>query len=115
MSKPVLLPFWHQSIERIRPGEKEERGSTIPDWDNSSTATIEHCLVQPGTTILSQDGRVLGIQDGLTVCAPADADIKEGDRIRYDGDVYIIDGRPLVWKNVGRLEHMKLNLQRWTG
>lgn len=115
MSKTVLLSQWHQSIERIRPGEKIERGSKIPDWNNSSVKTIEHCLVQPGVTILSQDGRVLGIQDGLTVCAPVDSDIAAGDRIRYDGDVYIIDGKPLVWKNVGKLEHMKLTLQRWTG
>ena len=111
----MLLSRWHQTIERIRPGEKTERGSVIPDWDNSTVKVIDHCLVQPGTTMLSQDGRVSGIQDGLTVCAPADADIKAGDRIRYNDDVYILDGSPLVWKNVGKLDHMKLNLQRWTG
>lgn len=111
----LFLHMWHQTIERIRPGEKTERGSVIPDWDNSNVATIEHCLVQPGTTILDQDGRVLGISDGLTVCAPVDSDIKAGDRIRYDGEVYIIDGKPLVWKNVKKLDHMKLNLRRWRG
>ena len=111
----ILLPMWHQSIVRIRPGTKTERGSDVPDWENSSYKTIEHCLFSPGTTMLSQDGRVLGIQDGATVCAPVDADIRADDRIQYEDEVYIIDGNPLIWKNVGKLEHMKLNLQRWSG
>ena len=111
----MLLSQWHQDIIRIRPGIKTERGSDIPDWDNASVKTIEHCLFQPGSTILSQDGRVLGIQDGATVCAPVDADIKAGDRIQYKDEVYTIDGRPLLWRGVGKLEHMKLILQRWSG
>lgn len=111
----MLLSFWHQPVTRIRPGEKTERGSVVPDWDNAQELEISECLVHPGVTALSQDGRVLGIQDGLTVCAPVDADIKAGDRIRYGEDVYTINGDPLIWRNVGRLEHMQLNLQRWRG
>ena len=111
----IFLHMWHQTIERIRPGEKTERGSVVPDWDNSTVKSIDHCLFQSGSAVLDQNGRVLGIQEGATACAPVDADIKAGDRIRYDGDIYIIDGKPLVWKNVGKLDHMKLNLRRWTG
>ena len=111
----MLLSFWQQTITRIRPGTKTERGSTILDWDNPSRLEIHECLVHPGNTMLSQDGRVMGIQDGLTVCAPVDADIKAGDRIQYGDDVYTIMGDPLIWKNVGKLDHMQLNLQRWRG
>ena len=111
----MLLPFWHTTITRIRPGTRTERGSVILDWDNPSELEVGECLVQPQNTILSQDGRVLGIQNTTTVCAPADADIKAGDRIRYGDDVYTIDGDPLIWKGVGKLDHMQLNLQRWRG
>ena len=111
----MLLPFWHTTVTRIRPGEKEERGSTIPDWDNVSRLDIHECLVQPSTTSLTQDGRVQGVQDGMTACLPADADVLAGDRIEYRGDVYIINGDPMIWKDVGRLDHMQLNLQRWHG
>lgn len=111
----MLLPMWHTTITRIRPGVKTERGSEIPDWDNASRLVIEECLVQPNTTSLSQDGRILGITDGYTACAPVDADIEAGDRIEYNGDVYTIDGDPLLWVGVGRLEHMQLNLRRWRG
>lgn len=111
----MLLSFWHQTITRIRPGIRTERGSEVFAWDNVESQEIGECLVQPGSTYLSQDGRVLGVQDGLTVCAPWDADIRAGDRIEYDGKVYTINGDPLVWKNVGKLDHMQLNLERWRG
>lgn len=111
----MLLPFWHTTITRIRPGEKESRGSVIPDWDNASRLDIPECLVQPSTTSLSQDGRIQGITDGLTACCPLDSDIIAGDRIEYQGEVYTIMGDPQKWIGVGRLEHMKLNLQRWSG
>lgn len=111
----MLLPFWHTTIIRIRPGTKTERGSEILDWDNASELEIGECLWQPQSTVLDQNGRELGIRNTTTVCAPADADIKAGDRIRYGEDVYTIDGDPLIWKDVGRLDHMQLNLQRWRG
>ena len=110
-----LISFWTQSITRIRPGIKTERGSTVPDWDNTSSATIDGCSVQPASTSLSQDGRVQGITDGLTVYAPEDADVAAGDRIEYGGNVYTINGDPLLWPGAGRLAHMQLNLTRWRG
>jgi len=111
----IHLERWHTEIVRIRPGTKTERGSTVPDWTNASRLTIPHCLVQPASTELSQDGRILGVTDGLAVCASVDSDILPGDRIEYMGDTYIIDGDPQKWVGVGRLEHMKLNLKRWRG
>ena len=62
-----------------------------------------------------EDGRVQGVMDGLTVYAPADADILPGDRIRFGGNVYTITGDPLMWPGAARLAHMQLNLQRWRG
>lgn len=111
----MLLKRWHTTITRIRPGTKTERGSSVPDWENATRLDIGECLVQPATTSLSQDGRILGVTDGMTACAPVDADIKPGDRIEYLGDVYAINGDPMLWVGVGKLEHMQLNLTRWHG
>ena len=110
-----LISFWRQSITRLRPGTKTERGSTVPDWSKPDTKTISGCSVQPASTSLSQDGRVQGVTDGLTVYAPADADVAAGDRIEYNGDVYTINGDPLSWPGAGRLAHIQLNLTRWRG
>ncbi len=111
----MLLSFWTQSITRLRPGTRTERGSSVPDWDNPDTLVINGCSVQPAGTSLTQDGRVQGITDGLTVYAPADADIKAGDRIQYAENVYAIDGEPLIWPAAARLQHIQLNLKRWKG
>ena len=58
---------------------------------------------------------MLGVQDGLTVYAPVTADVRAGDRIEYAGTVYAINGDPLVWPGVARMQHIQLNLTRWRG
>ena len=111
----VPISFWTQSIVRLRPGTRTERGSEIYDWSDPDRLTINGCSVQPSSTSLSQDGRVEGVTDGLTVYGPVDADVRAGDRIEFAGAVYTILGDPLVWPGVGRLAHIQLNLQRWRG
>jgi len=112
----MALSFWRQSITRIRPGTKTERGSEVPDWDDPDTLVINGCSVQPASTALTQDGRVEGITDGLTVYAPAGADVHAGDRVEYAGNVYTINGDVLSWPSAsGTLDHLHLNLVRWRG
>ena len=111
----AVQSFWRQTITRIRPGTTTSRGSTVYDWSDPDELEIPECSVQPASTSLTQDGRVQGINDGLTVYAPVDADVKAGDRIRFNGAVYTINGDPLIWPGVARMQHMQLNLVRWRG
>lgn len=112
----MLPTFFRQSITRIRPGIKVLRGSEVPDWTQATTATIDACSVQPAGTSLSMDGRVLALTDGLTAYVPANADIQAGDRIEYAGETYTINGAPRVWPSAsGSLDHIQLNLERWSG
>lgn len=111
----MLPSFMTQTVKRIRPSTKTSRGSEIPDWDNAAVLTIRGCSVQPTTTGLSQDGRILGILDGMTCYMPPSADVQEGDRIEYAGNVYTIDGAPRVWPSGGSLAHVQVNLRRWSG
>lgn len=110
-----LLSFWTQSIIRVRPTTTTSRGSTIYDWSEPDRLEIPGCSVQPSSTSLTQDGRVQGISDGLTVYAPLDADVRAGDRIEFGGNTYTINGDPLIWPGAGRLAHIQLNLMRWRG
>ena len=111
----AVQSFWTQTITRIRAATTVSRGSTIYDWSKTNELEIRECSVQPSSTSLSQDGRVQGITDGLTVYAPVDADVVAGDRIRFNGAVYTINGDPLIWPGVARMQHMQLNLVRWRG
>lgn len=113
-----MLPTWaSQEITRIRPGTKTLRGSTVFDWstDKVSELTIKGCSVQPASTGLSQDGRVLGINEGWTAYIPEGSDVQAGDRIRFNGDIYEINGEPKAWTGAFTRSNIQLNLVRWEG
>ena len=113
----MALPSWAtETVTRIRPTIRTQRGSEIPDWSRVITAEICGCSIQPAGTMLSQDGRVQGIQDGLTCYLPPEADVKAGDRIYYEGNTYTINGEPQSWKSpTGLVSSLQLNLERWRG
>lgn len=112
----MLPSFCQQSITRVRPGSQTVRGSVIPDWTNATSETISGCSVQPAQTTLNEDGRVLGITDGLTAYLPNGADVQAGDRIVYDSETYEITGEPRVWVSpTGMRNHILLNLKRYSG
>lgn len=108
--------FANDTITRVRPATKSVRGSDIPDWDNASSLSIAGCSVQPSSTSLSQDGRVLGVSDGMTCYCPYDADIQAGDRVQFEGLTYTVIGEPRRWKSpTGNRSNMQVNLERWSG
>lgn len=113
----MLPSFCNQTVTRIRPGTTTSRGSTIFSWDSDkiSTKNISGCSMQPATTSLTTDGRVLGISDTYTLFAPPDADIQAGDRIQYGTKVYEIDGDVRVQPAAQRLEHIEITLRRYYG
>lgn len=113
----MLPSFCNQEITRVRPGTKEERGSTIPDWDPTKVdeKKIAGCSIQPAATSTTYDGRVLGISEQLTAYLPEGADVQAGDRIVFDGATYAINGEPKTWTAAGNLHNIQLTLSRWEG
>ena len=112
-----MLPSWcSQTITIVKPGTTTSRGSTVYDWEHPVSSTdIAGCSVQPASTGLSQDGRVLGIYDGWTVYIPEGTDVKAGDHIEFEGETYAINGEPRKWTGPSRTSHIQLNLVRWEG
>lgn len=113
----MLPSFCTQELVRIRPGTKDSRGSAIPDWseDKVTKLTIKGCSVQPAATSLDQNGRVMGISEGLTAYLPEGSDVKAGDRIKYNGEIYTINGEPRIWTGARLLSNVQLNLIKWEG
>lgn len=111
----MLPSFCNQEIKRIRPGTKMIRGSEVPDWDKTQEITIKGCSVQPASTSLSLDGRVLGLSDGYTAYIPEGSDVIAGDHIEFDGEIYEINGEPRKWTGAISRSHILLNLIRWEG
>ena len=112
-----MVPSWcRQTVIRLRPTMRQSRGSSIPDWTDPDRLEIKNCSVQPAATGLSLDGRVLGLFEGYTVYMPPGTDVRAGDRIEYDGNVYTINGEPKAWTSpTGRVSHIQLNIERWAG
>ncbi len=71
--------------------------------------------MQPASTSLSQDGRVLGLLDEYTLFLPPDADVKAGDRISYNGQLFEIYGEVRIQPAALRLDHIEIRLRRHTG
>lgn len=111
-----MFAWTNDTITRLRPDTKVSRGSQIFDWDKPNELTIGSCSMQPASTSLNTDGRVLGVSDGYTLYAPLTADIKAGDRIMYNNEPYTINGEPRAWKSpFGAVEHLVVNLMRYYG
>ena len=112
----ALPSFAAETVTRLRPTETTVRGSTIADWDHPDELNIAGCLMQPGSTTLSMDGRELGISDGYTAYFPPGADVQAGDRIMYAGATYTIMGDIRPWKSpTGLVSNLQAQLERWSG
>lgn len=112
----ALPSFAAETVTRLRPTETTIRGSTVLDWSKPDELNIGGCLMQPGSTTLSMDGRVLGISDGYTCFFPPGSDVQAGDRIRYGGATYTIMGDVRPWKSpTGLVSNLQAQLERWSG
>ncbi len=112
----MLPSFCSQTIEIVRAKKtKTVRGSEVPDWSETVTTTVKGCSVQPASSSLTLDGRVLGITDAWTAYVPEGTDVKAGDHIAFAGNTYEIQGEPRVWIGAFTKSHIQLNLIRWEG
>ena len=113
----MAIPSWcDQEVTILRPGTTTSRGSTVYDWSSPQSWMVDNCSVQPASTGLSQDGRVLGISEGFTVYLPPGTDVEAGDRVVFEGETYTIIGKPKTWKSAtGRASHIQLSIERWSG
>lgn len=111
----MLPSFCKDTVTRLRPKMQESRGSLIPDWSTPESLLISGCSMQPASTSLTTDGRVLGISDLYMLFAPSNADIRAGDRITFNGLTYEVDGDVRLQPAACRLDHLEISLRRYHG
>lgn len=112
----MIPSFCNQSITRLRAGQKNSRGTIIPDWSNPNTLTLSPVSVQPSASSVSLDGRVLGVTDSYTVYCNLDADVLVGDRIVFENNTYTVDEEPRVWNSpTGRVSNKQFTMIRYKG
>lgn len=112
----MIPSFCNQSITRLRAGQKNSRGTIIPDWSNPNTLTLSPVSIQPSASSVSLDGRVLGVTDSYTVYCNLDADVLVGDRIVFENNTYTVDEEPRVWNSpTGRVSNKQFTMIRYKG
>lgn len=116
-----MLPSWcRESVVVARPGTREQRGTTVPDWRHPQKHTVGGCSVQLPSTSMTLDGRTQTSLGG-TLYAPPDADLRAGDRIEWTDltgtdHAFLVDGEPMPWTSpTGRVTHLQARLAEWRG
>lgn len=110
------LSFFRDSIAVLRAPIQTKNGAQYRDWNNATQTTIDRVQVTARAPSQEFAGRLLNLSDARTLRANYDADIREGDRVVYDGNVYEVTGEVFHTKSpTGRASSTRCTLTRWTG
>ncbi|HLS46089.1 MAG TPA: hypothetical protein VK045_11700 [Ornithinicoccus sp.] len=99
--------FATQSVTFVEPALIDDRGTLVPDWDDTTDHEVPGCEVQPGASeeaVLARQGVTIR----WTVFAPAGTPVTAHWGAWIDGKLYQVDGEPLRWSGSisGRLNHV---------
>lgn len=110
------LSFFRDTVTIIRAPLEMRNGSEYRDWNNAASHELEHVQVTAAGTSRDFAGRAESITDRRTLRANYDADIQEGDRVAFEGNLYEIDGEVFHTKSpTGRASSTRCTLMRWKG
>jgi hypothetical protein len=105
-----------ETITVLTPGEKDERGVTVPDWDEATETEEDGWNIQP--TGGSEDA-MLGRQElteRFRALGPYGSILTADCRVIYGGVTYEVDGPVGRWPSAtGALAHVETTLKRVTG
>lgn len=110
------LSFMNEAVTVIRPGTKTVRGAAVRDWDEASEHQVTRCQVTAASTSQDRDGRETNAVGSFTLRAMYSADIQAGDRVRWRGEVYEVDGDVFHSESpTGRVSSTRCAIKRWEG
>lgn len=111
----LMVSFATQSVTRLRANRVEEWGQEVVDWENVDELEIDGCVAYGLASVEMESGRDI-TRSTVQLIAPFHADIKGGDRIKYDGNVYEIIGEPQAQRSpTGSVSNLEIMLKKWVG
>lgn len=112
----MMPSFARDSVKIIRGEVKEERGTTVIDFDNAETHEITRCSFQPVSSSTTWTDTRQAVTVRAVLYLPPSADIKSGDIVEFEGVKYAIDGTPHKWRSPsGRVDNIQCSLIDWQG
>ena len=110
------LSFFRDTVTIIRAPLEMRNGSEYRNWNNATSHTLERVQVTAAGTSRDFAGRTESITDRRTLRANYDANIQEGDRVAFGGNLYEIDGEVFHTQSpTGRASSTRCTLMRWEG
>ena len=110
------LSFFRDTVTIIRAPLEVKNGSEYRNWNKATSHELDHVQVVAAGTSRDYAGRTENITDRRTLRANYDADIREGDRVAFEGNLYEIDGEVFHTKSpTGRASSTRCTLMRWKG
>ncbi len=110
------LSFFRDTVTIIRAPLEMRNGSEYRNWNNVTSHELERVQVTAAGTSRDFAGRTENITDRRTLRANYDADIQEGDRVSFGGNLYEIDGEVFHTQSpTGRASSTRCTLTRWKG
>lgn len=110
------LSFFKDSVTVLRAPIISKNGMEKRDWQNAVEHTIFNVQVTAQSTSRDFEGRIEQVSDRRTLRAAYDADVLAGDRIKWDGDIYEIEGLVFHTKSPsGKASSTRCTLVRWNG
>ena len=110
------LSFFRDTVTIIRAPLEMRNGSEYRNWNNATSHALERVQVTAAGTSRDFAGRTESITDRRTLRANYDANIQEGDRVAFGGNLYEIDGEVFHTKSpTGRASSTRCTLTRWKG
>lgn len=112
----MLPSFATKTITRLRYPLTTDQGVSVYNYGaDPAELPIGGCWYEPINSTVDLDGRT-AVRTGYTVAAPPGIDLTEHDRVRINGVVHEVDGRPLaVPSPTGALDATKFTTLRWEG
>lgn len=110
------LSFFRDTVTIIRAPLEMRNGSEYRNWNSATSHELARVQVTAAGTSRDFAGRTESITDRRTLRANYDADIQEGDRVAFGGNLYEIDGEVFHTQSpTGRASSTRCTLTRWKG
>lgn len=112
----MALSFMKDTVTVLRAPLAKKNGMDYRDWEKADSRTVNNVQITAQSTARDFGDRVLEISDRRTFRANYDADVKAGDRIRWNDDLYEVEGEVFHTKSpTGRVSSTRCTLVRWEG
>lgn len=111
----MLPSFANKSVTITRAPWIETRGTRERDWSNAEIHTVRGCSIQPANTFSDRNQRE-AVEYDAVLYAPENADIQAGDKVTYNGRIYLVQGAPMLWESpTGAVSHLQVMLGAQNG